>query len=195
LGRRPESGMELLSQLWLPILVSAAAVWVASAIVWMALPHHKKDWSPMPDEAAFYQAFDSLKFPPGNYGFPDMKDKARCKDPEVKRRWEAGEMGLLSIWGKVSMGRNMVVTFVVYLVISLFVGYIAQLALANKPGAGFKDVFQVAGAAGVLGYAFGHIPGSVWFAAYPRAIAMCVIDGIAYGLITGLVFAAMWPGA
>jgi hypothetical protein len=183
--------MELLSQLWLPIIVSAVAVWVASAVAWMALPHHKKDWRPMPDEAAFFRAFDSLKFPPGNYGFPDCKDKAKRNDPEVKRRWEAGEMGLLSIWGKMSMGRNMVVTFIVYLAISFFVAYIG--AAAVKPGATFSQAFQVLGAAGVLAYAFSHIPGSVWFNHYPRAILMCVLDGIVYGLITGAVFAAMWP--
>lgn len=185
--------MQMLSQLWLPILLSGAAVWVVSAIVWMAMPHHKKDWSPMPDEAAFYRAFDELKFPPGNYGFPDMRDRSRCKDPEVQKRWKAGEMGLLSVWGKVSMGRNMMVTFLVYLVISFFVAYIGSVAV--KPGASFGQAFQVLGTAGVLGYAFGHIPGAVWFAAYPRAIIMCVIDGIAYGLITGAIFAAMWPGA
>lgn len=35
--------MDLLS-LWLPILLSAAVVWIVSAIVWMALPHHKQDF-------------------------------------------------------------------------------------------------------------------------------------------------------
>lgn len=185
--------MEMLNHLWLPILLSAAAVWVASAVVWMALPHHKGDWKAMPDEGKFFSALESLNLPPGNYGFPDCKSKEKRNSPEVKARWEAGQVGLLSVWGKVSMARNMVVTFIVYLAISLFVAYIAQLAV--KPGAGFKEVFQVAGAAGVLGYAFGHIPGSVWFGAYPRAILMCVIDGIAYGLITGAIFAAMWPGA
>jgi len=29
--------------LWLPILVSTALVFVASNLVWMALPHHKSD--------------------------------------------------------------------------------------------------------------------------------------------------------
>jgi len=183
--------MEFLTQLWLPIVVSAAAVWVASAVVWMALPHHKKDWKAMPDEAAFYRAFDTLKIPPGNYGFPECKNKAQRSDPEVKRRWEAGEMGLLSVWGKVNMGRNMVVTFIVYLAISLFVGYIGKHGV--KPNASFSEAFQVLGTAGVLAYAFGHIPQGVWFAQYPRAILMCVLDGIAYGLITGAIFAAMWP--
>jgi hypothetical protein len=36
--------------LWLPVLVSAALVWITSAIVWMALPHHKSDFSKLPQE-------------------------------------------------------------------------------------------------------------------------------------------------
>lgn len=183
--------MDMLAHLWLPIVISAAAVWILSAIAWMALPHHKKDYQNLPDEKAFYAAFDSLKLPPGNYGFPACKDKASRNDPEVKRRWAAGEMGMLSVWGKVSMGRNMVVTFIVYLAISFFIAYIGGVAL--KPGTDFKHVFQLLGTAGVLAYCFSFIPGGVWFAQSPRALLMCVLDGIVYGLVTGAVFAGMWP--
>ena len=45
--------MEHLIPLWLPILVTAAVVWVISAIVWMALPHHKQDFIRLPDEDGF----------------------------------------------------------------------------------------------------------------------------------------------
>ena len=38
------------------------------------------------------------------------------------------------------------------------------------------------------------MPGMVWMGAYGRAIVMSVIDGVVYGLITGAVFAGLWPG-
>lgn len=184
--------MELLGQLWLPILVSAVAVWVASAMAWMVIGHHKKDTRALPDEGKFFDAIESLGIKAGNYGFPDCNTKEKMKSAEVKKRWEAGQAGMLTMFGKVSMGRNMVLSFLVYLAISFFVAYLGTASL--KAGAGFSEAFQVLGTAGVLGYAFGHIPGMIWFAAYPRAILMCVLDGIAYGLITGAVIAAMWPG-
>jgi hypothetical protein len=28
-----------------------------------------------------------------------------------------------------------------------------------------------------------------------RYVLACLADGVAYGLITGVIFAAMWPGA
>jgi hypothetical protein len=40
-----------LSQLWLPVLVSAIFVFVASSILHMVLPFHRKDFRPLPSEA------------------------------------------------------------------------------------------------------------------------------------------------
>jgi len=36
--------------LWLPILVSAVVVFFVSAIIWMAMPWHKSDFSKTSDE-------------------------------------------------------------------------------------------------------------------------------------------------
>ena len=40
--------MDFLSPLWLPILLSGVGVWIASAIAWMAIGHHKKDRDAIP---------------------------------------------------------------------------------------------------------------------------------------------------
>jgi hypothetical protein len=159
----------------------------------MALPHHKNDFKKLPDEKAFFAAFDTLKLPPGNYGFPECKTKESRNDPEVKRRWEAGELGIISVWGKVNMGKNMALTFLVYLAVSFFIAYIASAAL--KPGATFGQAFQVLGSAGVLAYCFSFIPSGIWFGQSNRSLLMGMIDGVAYGLVTGAIFAAMWPKA
>ena len=45
--------MVSLSTLWLPILVSAVFVFIASYLLWMALPFwHRKDYKKLPDEGA-----------------------------------------------------------------------------------------------------------------------------------------------
>ncbi len=183
--------MGMLAHLWLPILISAVAVWIASAVAWMALGHHQKDQDKLPDEEGLLAAVRSMGIKPGNYGFPHFGSRKECHTPEAKKKWEVGPMGQLSVWGKISMGRNMVLTFVVYLVVSFLIGYIGSVAL--KPGASFGQVFQLMGTAGVLAYCFSFIPGGIWFAQKPRALVMCVLDGVAFGLITGAVFAGMWP--
>jgi hypothetical protein len=179
-----------LASLWLPILISAAAVWIASFLVWSVLPLHKNDFKSLPDEPAFTAALRGLNIPAGNYGFPDCKGSNR-KDPEFVKRWKEGPSGMLNIWPPISMGRNMVLTFVVYLVMSLLVAYIGSLALAR--GADKASAFRLLGAAGVLGYGFSFLPQGIWFAWGRRALIQGLLDGIAYGLITGGVFALMWP--
>ena len=41
-----------IASLWLPIVLSAVIVFIASAAVWMLLPHHKGEWKGLPDEEA-----------------------------------------------------------------------------------------------------------------------------------------------
>ena len=48
--------MVSLGSLWLPILLSAVAVFVASSVVWMLLPHHRDDFAGLPDEEAVRDA-------------------------------------------------------------------------------------------------------------------------------------------
>jgi hypothetical protein len=186
--------MDMLIHLWLPIVASAAAVWMASAIAWTALPHHKGDHKRLPDEAGFTAALRPLKLAPGNYLFPYCEHNAQRKDPEFVKRFTEGPTGIISLWGpmNMNMGRNMGLSFLVYLVVSVLIGYLGAATL--KPGADHAHVFQVLGTAGVLGYSFAFLPGGIWFGQYPRAMVMGVLDGIAYGLITGGVFALLWPG-
>jgi len=88
------------------------------------------------------------------------------------------------------MGMNMALTFIFYFVVSLFIAYLGTLSL--EQGASFSKVFQVTGTAGILAYCCGGIPNSIWF---QQKFLSNLIDGIAYGLITGAIFGLLWPGA
>lgn len=186
--------MEFISALWMPIVLSAVGVWIASALGWMVVGHHKKDFGGLPNEEAFTSAIRGLSIPPGNYGFPHAEDcKAANKDPEFRRKWQEGPLGMVSIWNpQLSMGKNMFLTFIVYLVAGTLIAYLGWSALPHA-GVEFMKVFQVLGTAGILSYTIAGIPSGIWFQAYPRAIAMNILDGIIFGLITGAIFAAMWP--
>ncbi len=193
--------MEFITALWLPILLSAAAVWIVSAVIWMALPHHSKDHDRLPDQAGFIAAIKSMNIPPGVYGYPHFGSRAECNSPEAKKAWAEGPVGLLYNWKPgASMGKNMVLTFLVYIVISVFIAYITWNAFRREGAVAlgaptFADVMQIAGAAGVVAYAFAFIPNGIWFQVKPRAILMNVIDGVVYGVATGAIFAWRWPAA
>ena len=184
--------MELILPLWLPILLSAAAVWIVSAIVWMALPHHKNDFIGLPDEDAFMDYIRKSGIKPGNYVFPDFRKREAMKSEKVCKALKEGPLGHLSVWQTpCTMGGKMFATFIVYLVVSTLIAYLAAVALPKT--AHFAKVFQVVGTAGILAYCFSFIPNAIWFGAYKRTIVASIIDGIVYGLITGAIFAWRWP--
>jgi hypothetical protein len=186
--------MEFLLSLWLPILLSAAVVWVASAVVWMALPHHKKDFIGLlgggEDEFMEYIRKSGIK--PGNYAFPDCHKPGAMKSEKVQKAWNDGPVGHLSVWKTpLTMADKMVATFIVYLVVSTLIAYLTHVAIPGP--AEFARVFQVAATAGILAYCFSHIPNAIWWGSYKRTIVANVIDGLVFGAITGAIFAWRWP--
>jgi len=180
------------TQLWLPIVVSAVVVFFASFVAWMVLPHHKKDVKMLPDEKAMLERLKQMNLPPGVYMWPNCGSPEDMKSAEFKARNDAGPWGSLSVLsGKPNFGRNLVLVFLFYLVVSLFVAYIT--AQARAAGAEFATVFQVAGATAILGYCAGAIPSSIFFSKPFRFVLTDFVDSLVYGLLTGLVFAWLWP--
>ena len=89
--------MELLTSLWLPILLSAAAIWIVSIISCMAMPHHKQDFIALPDEDGFMEYLRRSGIKPGNYVFPDFRDREAMKSEKVQKALKEGPVGHLSV--------------------------------------------------------------------------------------------------
>ncbi|MCW9095642.1 MAG: hypothetical protein OQJ74_07355, partial [Ignavibacteriaceae bacterium] len=63
--------------LWLPILLSAVAVFILSSIIHMVLGYHKNDFSTLPNEKQVLDDLRKHNLPEGDYSFPrpnNMKD-------------------------------------------------------------------------------------------------------------------------
>jgi hypothetical protein len=183
--------MDFVSHLWPAILASAAAAWFWSFLSWAMLRVHAGDFKGVPDEPRFLELIRELNLPPEYYSFPHMT-KESCKDPAMKERWKTGPLGILHVWSpKFSMGRNMILTYLVYTVVSFLIAYVGDIALPH--GSPFARVMQVTGTMGVLAYSFAFLPGMIWFQGRPRVMFTSILDGVVQGLATGAVFAAMWP--
>jgi hypothetical protein len=175
--------------LWLPILVSGVALFFASWAAWMLLPHHKPEWKGLPDEKPIIDALRSTNVPPGQYLFPYAAKPEDWSSEEFKQRVAAGPNGTLTVWsGPPNMAVNMLCTLLFFTVANFVIGYLTGIAL--DPGESFMKVFRFAGTAGILTYGTANILNGIWF---KRRMAADIIDGIAYGLITGLIFAWLWP--
>ncbi len=180
--------MEFLLQLWLPILITGVVLFFASFVAWTVLPHHEVDFSPLPDEDKLMETVKSLNLTPGSYMFPHMTH-AQAKDPEKIAKYTSGPRGTLVVWEMPNMGKNLLLTFVYFLLIALVTAYIAWEALQGQTVT-FLKAFQIVGAIGVLTFASSGQLNAVWF---PRRTLMDFFDGIIYGVLMGLVFALCWP--
>lgn len=187
--------MEFIMELWLPIVLSAVAVFIVSSIIHMAIPIHRKDYTRIPNEEKVVEALRSQGVGEGNYVFPcpvDMKDMC---SPQMKEKYATGPSGFLIVraLGIPSIGKSLMQWFLFSLGIGLLVAYVASLGLSH--GAPFATVFRVCSAAATLGYGIGHIQDSIWKSVRWGTSMKFLVDGLLYGLATGAVFAWMWPKA
>ena len=181
--------------LWLPVLVSAALVWIASAIVWMALPHHKTDFSKLPSEDGVADALRKLALKPGQYLLPYMPDMKPMNDPAIMKRFQDGPIAMLRVRpnGIPKMSANLTAYFVYCFLVSFVTAYVARHTLA--PGASGLAVFRLTGTIAVASYTMAVFPESIWMWRPWSATWKSACDSVAYGLITGLIFAWLWPHA
>jgi hypothetical protein len=180
--------------LWLPVLVSAAAVWIASAIVWMALPHHKKDFARVSDENLATDSLRKLGLLPGQYllpFFPDMQKN--MKDPAVVKRLEDGPLVMFRVRknGVPAMGKQLITYFAYCVLVSFVVAYVARHTL--NFGAAGMTVFRLTGTVAIIAYTMSHIPESIWMWRPWHVTWKNIFDGVLYGIITGAIFAGLWP--
>ena len=90
-----------------------------------------------------------------------------------------------------SMGKNMLFWFIYVVIIQVFIAYLT--GIARPAGSGFMEVFQVAGATGVLGFAGACAPEAIWMGRQWSNVMKNILDGVIYGLISAATFAWLWP--
>lgn len=183
--------MEWVIALWLPILVTTIALFFASFLAWAVLPHHKPDIRRWPDEDKLLAFIRESGAHDGEYLFP-LIDEKDMKEDWARQRYAQGPWGMVTVWsGQPNMPGNMVKTVLFFLVVTILVAYVGWAAL--PAGATFGEVFRIVGTTAILTHTAGGICREIWFTRPLRAKLMDVVDGVAFGAITGILFALMWP--
>jgi hypothetical protein len=177
--------------LWLPILLSAVVVFIASSLIWVVVQYHNSDWHKLPDEEAARTALKGTS--PGQYSVPHAASGAERKSAEWQAKYKDGPAAMLVVFpgASLAMGKQLVQWFVYCLAISLLVAYVAGVTL--PAGVDYLKVFQIAGTAAVLAYAGAAPMGSIWFGHTWSATVKDLLDGLIYGLLTAGVFGWLWP--
>lgn len=187
--------MPVLADLWLPIVVAAVFVFVASSVVHMVLQSHKTDFDPLPDEAKALDALRAIGLKPGSYRFPACTSMKEMQAPEMLEKLNRGPVGMMTVFpnGPMAMGKALGQWFVYCLIVAAFAAYIGGFSLPR--GAEFMAVFRVTTTVAFVGFALSSITNSIWHGVSWGVTAKFVFDGALYALATGAAFGWLWPGA
>ena len=185
--------MVTIGALWLPILLSSIAVWMASAFFWMVSPHHKSDYVRFPDEEGVRRALAAQRLAPGQYSIPYSVSAKDLEDPEMVSKFEEGPVGIFTVApsGVPAMGSKVAQSFLFYFLISTVVAYMASRTV--DPGADYLAVFRVAGTVAWLAYGTAIVPDAIWFGRPWSGIVKGLLDALAYALLTAGFFGWLWP--
>lgn len=181
-----------ITALWLPIVLSAVIVFIASSIIHMALKYHNSDYRKLPDEDKILAAMRPANLQPGLYVFPHCTHK-EMKSPEMTEKFKKGPVGFLTLRpnGPPAMGKFLGQWFGYCLVIGFFVAYITGRTVPS--GTNYLMVFRVAGTVGFMAYGLGGLSNGIWKGQPWSSVIKEVFDGLIYGLLTAGTFGWLWP--
>lgn len=184
--------MVSLIALWLPILLSAVIVFIASSIIHMLLPYHRSDYRQLPDEDKLLPVLRAAGLQPGLYHFPFCTHKD-MKSPATLEKFKQGPVGFLTMYpsGPPAMPKFLGLWFVYCLIISVFAACLTSYTVAF--GARHPVVFRVAGTAAFMSYGLGPAVNSIW-KGQPWSVTLKeVFDGLVYSMLTAGAFGWLWP--
>src|SRR5580692_2425244 len=96
-----------LASLWLPIVLSAVIVFIASSVIHMTPLWHKSDYPKMPKEAEVLDALRPFAIPPGDYFIPRAGGMQQMRSAEFKDKLNRGPVAVFTVLpnGPIAMNR------------------------------------------------------------------------------------------
>jgi hypothetical protein len=185
--------MVSLTALWLPIVLSAVVVFIASSVIHMVFKYHNSEYRRLPNEEKLLDGMRAENVAPGFYAFPHCGNAKEMGSPEMQEKYTKGPCGTLNVIpsGPPAMGKKLAGWFIYCLVVGFFAAYLASRTLA--PGTHYLQVFRVVGCVSFMGYGFAHLSDGVWNMKPWSMSLKHLFDGLVYGLLTAGVFGWLWP--
>ncbi len=184
--------MTPLSALWLPIVLSAVIIFIASSIMHMLLPYHHGDYKQLPDEDKTLSALRDTGLKRNLYVFPFGTHK-EMNSPAMVEKYNKGPVGMMIVFpsGPPFMPKFLGLWFGYCLLVGFFVAYLAGHTI--PPHTYYLAVFRIVGTAGFLSFGLGPLANVIW-KGYPWSFVLKeVIDGLIYALLMAGTFGWLWP--
>jgi hypothetical protein len=180
--------------LWLPIALSAVAVFVLSSLIHMALTAwHASDYGTVPNQDAVMDALRPFAIPPGDYNLPHCDSMAEMKGAAFQDKLKRGPVAIMTVLpnGMMGMGRSLALWFVYLLVVVTLSAYVASRT--QPVGAAYLSVFRIIAVPAFLGFAGALWQGHIWYRRSGSTTLKSTIDGLIFALVTAGIFGWLWP--
>jgi hypothetical protein len=180
--------------LWLPILLAAVLVFLASAVLHMVFKYHQADFKKLPDEDAAMRALRPLGIAPGDYMMPYSHGAESMRSEEYQKKVQEGPVAVFTVLpssAMTSMGAQLGQWFVYCAVVGVFAAYVAGRTLV--PGAEYLSVFRLTGTVAFACYAMGTPQRSIWYKQNWGTTGRSMFDALIYSLLTAGAFGWLWP--
>jgi len=185
--------MVQLSALWLPIVVSAALVFVASSVIHMVLRYHERDYQPVPGEDDVQAALRRFNLTPGDYCLPCSSSPKDLESQAFLDKMRRGPVVIMTVLENrpPALGANLAMWFGYALIVGVFCAYVAGLVL--PAGASYRLVFRIVSTVAFASYALALWQMSIWFRRAWGSSLRSTLDGVIYALLTAGAFGWLWP--
>ncbi len=185
--------MEYVTHLWLPVLITAVAVFIASSLIHMVFKWHNSDYKKLSNEDAVRDAIRAGSPSPGQYVVPYCADMKDMQNEAMQQKYIAGPIGMLTLRknGPPSIGGSLIQWFVYVLVVAAIAGAMAMRVFGvggNAHGAG-----HLVGLVSFLTFTGGSVQMGIWMGKPWGSVIKDVLDGLIYATIGCLVFTWLWP--
>jgi len=124
---------------------------------------------------------------------PRARSGAEMRSPEFQKKLSEGPIWIITARpaGSHGMGKALVLWFLYLLLVALFAGYVAAIAL--PAGTHYLTVFRLAGTAAFMALSLGLLHDSIWYGRQWRTTVKLMFDGLIYALLLGGTFGWLWP--
>ena len=184
--------MDFITQLWLPIVVSAVLVFLASSVIHMLFKWHNPDYRKLANEDQVRDAIRAATPAPGLYVVPHCLEMKDLGTPEMQKKFTDGPVAFLTVRasGLPSMGPQLIQWFVFTLAVAVICAYLASRTL--PPTASWGQVMRVVATTAFLTYAGGCVTNGIWMGKPWISVAKECLDALIYAALTGGAFAYLW---
>lgn len=180
-------------QLWLPILVAAIAVFVASSMIHMVFKWHNSEYRPLPNEDEVRRVLGSVKATPGLYVTPHCPDMKEMQSEQIQQKFRDGPVALITIRaaGAPAMGKCLSLWFLLNIAIASLGGLLALQAYGIHGDPRYTGHFM--GLFTMIVYGSGSVQESIWMGRPWSATMKNLLDSLIYGTVSAVSFWQLWP--